>query len=86
MTTWAIGDLQGCYEPTQRLLEKIRFDPARDRFYERDMFEKMHDDLHNALLEVERRRDDVARYWLRVSSRVGSTGKVLKMWNSGTIA
>jgi hypothetical protein len=62
------------------------FDPARDRFYERDMFEKMHDDLHNALLEVERRRDDVARYWLRVSSRVGSTGKVLKMWNSGTIA
>ena len=27
-----------------------------------------------------------ARYWLRVSDRVGSTGKVLKMWNSGTIA
>jgi hypothetical protein len=25
-------------------------------------------------------------YWLRVSSRVGSTGKVLKMWNPGTIA
>ena len=33
MTTWAIGDLQGCYEPTQRLLEKIRFDPATDRLW-----------------------------------------------------
>ena len=25
MTTWAIGDLQGCYDPLQRLLERIRF-------------------------------------------------------------
>ena len=28
MSTWAIGDLQGCHEPLQRLLERIRFDPA----------------------------------------------------------
>jgi hypothetical protein len=28
----------------------------------------------------------LAYYLLRVSSRVGSTAKVLKMWNSGTIA
>lgn len=33
MTTWAIGDLQGCCEPTQRLLERIRFDPARDHLW-----------------------------------------------------
>jgi bis(5'-nucleosyl)-tetraphosphatase (symmetrical) len=33
LTTWAIGDLQGCYEPTQRLLEKIRFDPTTDRLW-----------------------------------------------------
>ena len=33
MATWAIGDLQGCYGPTQRLLEKIRFDPASDRLW-----------------------------------------------------
>ena len=33
MATWAIGDLQGCYGPTQRLLEKIRFDPASDRIW-----------------------------------------------------
>jgi bis(5'-nucleosyl)-tetraphosphatase (symmetrical) len=33
MAVWAIGDLQGCYSPTQRLLEKIRFDPACDRLW-----------------------------------------------------
>ncbi len=33
MAVWAIGDLQGCYEPTRRLLDKIRFDPARDRLW-----------------------------------------------------
>ena len=33
MTVWAIGDLQGCYDATQRLLEKIAFDPAKDRLW-----------------------------------------------------
>lgn len=33
MAVWAIGDLQGCYSPTQRLLEKIRFDPAQDQLW-----------------------------------------------------
>jgi bis(5'-nucleosyl)-tetraphosphatase (symmetrical) len=33
MAVWAIGDLQGCYAPTQRLLERIRFDPASDRLW-----------------------------------------------------
>lgn len=33
MTIWAIGDLQGCYDATQRLLERIRFDPSRDRLW-----------------------------------------------------
>ena len=33
MAVWAIGDLQGCHEPTQRLLDKIRFDPACDRLW-----------------------------------------------------
>ncbi|MGV8942714.1 symmetrical bis(5'-nucleosyl)-tetraphosphatase [Thermomonas sp.] len=33
MSTWAIGDLQGCYDVTQRLLERIRFDPAVDRLW-----------------------------------------------------
>jgi bis(5'-nucleosyl)-tetraphosphatase (symmetrical) len=33
MSVWAIGDLQGCYDPLQRLLERIRFDPAVDRLW-----------------------------------------------------
>ncbi|RME32784.1 MAG: symmetrical bis(5'-nucleosyl)-tetraphosphatase [Gammaproteobacteria bacterium] len=30
---YAIGDLQGCYDPLQRLLEVIRFDPAADTLW-----------------------------------------------------
>ncbi len=33
MSVWAIGDLQGCYDATQRLLERLRFDPAVDRLW-----------------------------------------------------
>jgi len=33
MATYVIGDIQGCYDPLQRLLEKIRFDPATDSLW-----------------------------------------------------
>jgi len=33
VTTWAIGDLQGCWETFAALLERIAFDPARDRLW-----------------------------------------------------
>jgi bis(5'-nucleosyl)-tetraphosphatase (symmetrical) len=33
MAVWVIGDVQGCYKPLQKLLEKIEFDPGRDRLW-----------------------------------------------------
>ena len=31
MAHYAVGDLQGCHAEFMRLLERIEFDPARDR-------------------------------------------------------
>jgi len=33
MSIYAIGDIQGCHEELQRLLEAVRFDPAHDRLW-----------------------------------------------------
>ena len=33
MSTYAIGDLQGCYDPFRKLLDQIDFDPAKDSLW-----------------------------------------------------
>ena len=33
MATYAIGDIQGCYDELQRLLELIQFDPTADHLW-----------------------------------------------------
>ena len=33
MSTFVVGDIQGCFEPFQHLLEKVRFNPDKDRLW-----------------------------------------------------
>lgn len=33
MATYFVGDLQGCYDELQLLLEKVQFDPSQDQLY-----------------------------------------------------
>ena len=33
MATYLVGDLQGCYDELQILLDQVNFDPAQDKLY-----------------------------------------------------
>ncbi|MBN7797796.1 symmetrical bis(5'-nucleosyl)-tetraphosphatase [Parahaliea mediterranea] len=33
MSTYAVGDIQGCLQPLKRLLERVRFNPDRDQLW-----------------------------------------------------
>ncbi|MEX2963928.1 symmetrical bis(5'-nucleosyl)-tetraphosphatase [Microbulbifer sp. TYP-18] len=46
MATYAIGDIQGCFDPFMHLLEKLRFRPDRDKLWlAGDMVHRGHDSL-----------------------------------------
>lgn len=33
MATYLVGDLQGCYDELQMLLDRVKFDPTQDTLY-----------------------------------------------------
>jgi bis(5'-nucleosyl)-tetraphosphatase (symmetrical) len=33
MSIYVVGDIQGCYDPLRRLLDKVKFDPVHDRLW-----------------------------------------------------
>jgi bis(5'-nucleosyl)-tetraphosphatase (symmetrical) len=33
MAVWIVGDVQGCFEPLQRLLDRVGFEPGRDELW-----------------------------------------------------
>jgi hypothetical protein len=60
------------------------YDPAIDGVYERTMFEKMRDDLHNALLRIEILAEDRNR-WQTDCARAEAEPRVERQHHTNTI-
>jgi hypothetical protein len=71
-------------EPRVALAFVPDFDPARDGVYERTMFEKMRDDLHNALLRIKTLEEDRNR-WQTDCARAEAESRLERQLHTNTI-
>src|ERR1700709_1430309 len=74
----------GSAAPSVALASVPDFDPARDGIYERAMIEKMRDDLHHALIDIQILDEDRTR-WQNDCARAEAELRLERQHHSNTI-
>jgi hypothetical protein len=74
----------GSAAPSMALASVPDFDPTRDGIYDRAMFEKMRDDLHNALIDIQILKEDRTR-WQNDCARAEAELRLERQHHTNTI-